>query len=300
MNIEFKILWIDDQWSEGAEGFKDNLERYLEDDQGFRCNVVQKDGATKEEVSSLADDLEVYNDYNLILLDMNLKMKSPSSLDGQDLAKELRKKIATDMILYSSDGPDNLRKKLYDEKVDAVSIINRDHFDADIKPFIDRLIRRSFDMDNLRGFVLQHVAEIEVELRRRLTKDVLPGLDESGLNSLVKSLKIKMLKASDGLKEKADSIDDSISCYSDYNITNLNSVRTRLAKLTKLEFLKDEKIVNQLQTERNDLAHQPSELDKASGRLVLQSKNRGEIAFNYTEFLRLRRLCLLIRDELSI
>lgn len=301
MNLEFKILWYDDNM-ELIKGFIKNLKRYLEDDEGFECEIVGKIGATNEEVNELALSLDKYNDYDLIILDYNLQ-KSPGSMDGHELAKSLREKIATDMILYSSDGVETLRQELCDKGVDAVSVVNRKRFDEDIKKLVSKQIKRTFDMDNLRGFVLQQIAEIEAAIRNELTTEVLTTLEssrqESVTNKLREKLKEKVAVAETNLNN-IEAFEDTISAFKDYKITDFATVRTRLAKLKNVGVLKEGKQTHKLQDHRNYLAHEPSKIDANTGKLVVENKFGSSIEFDYSKFKELRKLVLEIRNELGM
>lgn len=109
------------------------------------------------------------NDYDLILMDFGLK-----GITGDDIALLIRdNNILTDILFYSSD-EENMINAIHDQmpKIDGVYFTKRNYqiFTNKVEKLVDKIVRRSEDIVNLRGVVLDNTSSFEVRVRNILDK----------------------------------------------------------------------------------------------------------------------------------
>ncbi|MCD6366964.1 MAG: hypothetical protein J7L46_05425, partial [Bacteroidales bacterium] len=120
MKINYKVLWVEDQFVEvqfAIDGIGDRLADY-----GFKFEVDKKTSLSDDEIGELRDKLSRYNPYDMIFFDYDLGNNNKT---GNEIANELRNSIFTDMIFYSGKPSIDLRKTLYESRVDGVFTVSR-------------------------------------------------------------------------------------------------------------------------------------------------------------------------------
>ena len=160
MNTVFKILWFEDEvsWYNMEKIRINNIlqEHYL------APQIVRKDG----------DDFDITeltgNDYDLILMDYKLA----EGTTGDTVVSAIRRNnILTDVLFYSSQEQDMLEaisKGM--PPIDGVYLTKRDYtiFNEKIENLISKIVRRSEDLVNLRGFVMDGSSDFEVRIQEIL------------------------------------------------------------------------------------------------------------------------------------
>lgn len=159
MNTTFKILWFEDEliWYNMEKLRVEGILRthYL------IPSIVRKNG----------DDFDISeltgNDYDLILMDFKL-----DEVTGDTIVAELRKNnILTDILFYSSE-EDNMLAALRTNMppIDGVYLTKRDYtiFTEKVERIISKIVRRSEDVVNLRGFVLDNTSDFELRIKEIL------------------------------------------------------------------------------------------------------------------------------------
>ena len=160
MNTFFKILWFEDEvtWF--------NMER-------LRINsILQKHYLMPEIVRKDGDDFDISeltgNDYDLIIMDYKLA----EGTTGDTVVTAIRKNnILTDILFYSSEERNMLTaisKGM--PPIDGVYLTKRDYnlFTQKAENLINKIVKRSEDLVNLRGFVMDGSADFEVRIREIL------------------------------------------------------------------------------------------------------------------------------------
>jgi hypothetical protein len=142
MKIAYKILWVEDNFNQ-IEPFINQLET-LFGGHGFKLDVIKRTSLTQGEIESLRDQLNVYNPYDMMMFDFDL---GAGELKGSKLAKELRANVYTDMIVYSGSPVTDVRRALYDEKVDGVFIVQRTSFVEEVWLIFEDNIRKICDTE---------------------------------------------------------------------------------------------------------------------------------------------------------
>lgn len=160
MNTFFKILWFEDEvtWF-NMERLRINSilqERYLIPE------IVRKDG----------DDFDISeltgNDYDLIIMDYKLA----EGTTGDTVVTAIRENnILTDILFYSSEEHNMLTaisKGM--PPIDGVYLTKRDYnlFTQKAENLINKIVKRSEDIVNLRGFVMDGSSDFEVRIQEIL------------------------------------------------------------------------------------------------------------------------------------
>lgn len=160
MNTSFRILWFEDElawFNMESLRVKSILEtHYLTPD------ITRKDG----------DDFSLSeltgNDYDLILMDYKLA----EGATGDTIVVALRNSnILTDILFYSSEEQNMLSAiRTQMPPIDGVYLTKRDYtiFTNKVEKIIQKIVRRSEDIVNLRGFVLDNTSGFEVRIREIL------------------------------------------------------------------------------------------------------------------------------------
>lgn len=160
MNTFFKILWFEDEvtWF--------NMER-------LRINsILQEHYLIPEIVRKDGDDFDISeltgNDYDLIIMDYKLA----EGMTGDTIVTAIRENnILTDILFYSSEEHNMLTaisKGM--PPIDGVYLTKRDYnlFTQKAENLINKIVKRSEDLVNLRGFVMDGSSDFEVRIQEIL------------------------------------------------------------------------------------------------------------------------------------
>lgn len=160
MNTFFKILWFEDEvtWF--------NMER-------LRINsILQEHYLIPEIVRKDGDDFDISeltgNDYDLIIMDYKLA----EGTTGDTVVTAIRENnILTDILFYSSEEHNMLTaisKGM--PPIDGVYLTKRDYnlFTQKAENLINKIVKRSEDIVNLRGFVMVGSSDFEVRIQEIL------------------------------------------------------------------------------------------------------------------------------------
>lgn len=160
MNTIFKILWFEDEvtWF--------NMER-------LRINsILQEHYLIPEIVRKDGDDFNISeltgNDYDLIIMDYKLA----EGTTGDTVVTAIRENnILTDILFYSSEEHNMLAaisKGM--PPIDGVYLTKRDYnlFTQKAENLINKIVKRSEDLVNLRGFVMDGSSDFEVRIQEIL------------------------------------------------------------------------------------------------------------------------------------
>lgn len=157
MNTTFKILWFEDEpaWF--------NMEKLqIEDILKIHCPlpVIERRDGDDFDLEEL-----IGNDYDLIFMDYKLA----EGTNGDTIAAAIRNSnILTDILFYSSEEKNmllTLSKQM--PPIDGVYLTKRDYkiFKDKAERLIQKIVKRSEDVVNLRGFVLDNASAFERKLQ---------------------------------------------------------------------------------------------------------------------------------------
>lgn len=156
MNLKFKILWFEDEkvWFE----MEKTLIQTIFDEHELIVDISYRDGENFD-ISELTS-----NDYDLIFMDYKLA----SDKTGDSIIEEIRGiHVLTDILFYSSDEENMLSSiKSRMKIIEGVYFAKRDvqQFEDKAKRIIEKIIKRSEDIVNLRGFVLDNTSGFETRV----------------------------------------------------------------------------------------------------------------------------------------
>ena len=160
MNTTFKILWFEDEpvWFNME---KLQIEGILKTH--YLIPVIERRDGDDFDLEELTG-----NDYDLIFMDYKLA----EGKTGDTIVAAIRNSdILTDILFYSSE-EQNMLSAIKEQMppIDGVYLTKRDYtiFTEKAQRIIQKIVKRSEDVVNLRGFVLDNTSAFEVRIREIL------------------------------------------------------------------------------------------------------------------------------------
>lgn len=160
MNTTFKILWFEDEpvWFNME---KMRIEGILKTH--YLIPVIERRDGDDFDLEELTG-----NDYDLIFMDYKLA----EGKTGDTIVAAIRNSdILTDILFYSSE-EQNMLSAIREQMppIDGVYLTKRDYtiFTEKAQRIIQKIVKRSEDVVNLRGFVLDNTSAFEVRIREIL------------------------------------------------------------------------------------------------------------------------------------
>lgn len=184
MDLNYRILWFEDT-DESFETLGRRTQRYVES-QNLKCCIDRIKGAA--EFEEIKPNINLYE-----ILVVDLKLSEDSK--GYDIIETIRQgQYVNDVLFYSSEGEAALEDILKQHRLEGVFITDRKNavFMGKIQKLIDKSIRRSENVINIRGIVLDETSEFDV-LMCDITKIVCTFIGEDEIASL-KSHMVKVLE----------------------------------------------------------------------------------------------------------
>lgn len=166
MDATYCILWLDDQKDE-LNGVVKNLESRLSR-VGLNIHITWQESFDEESMRPVLASLRNHSPYDLIMVDYDLGV----GRIGHRLTKQIRSQTYGDMVFYSSAPDEELRKQLFDEKVDGVYCMQRASLAQEVFSLAQNAIRRVIHPNYMRGLVVGSVGELE-------------GLFEDTINAII-------------------------------------------------------------------------------------------------------------------
>lgn len=220
MNTTFRILWFEDEptWFRMEQmQIKEILKNHY-----LIPDISRKDGE-EFDVTELTG-----NDYDLILMDYKLA----EGKTGDTIVSAIRENdILTDILFYSSE-EQNMLSALSKGMplIDGVYLTKRDYtiFTEKAEKLIGKIVKRSEDVVNLRGFVLDNTSDFELRIKEILNicwqkfNDEQKGLLTEKTIALLNSKKSRITKQVETTKVK-----DNVFAYAN-NDEYILSVADRL------------------------------------------------------------------------
>lgn len=162
MTNEFKILWFEDETTWFTMQSK-KVANHLKNTYNLKTDPNRETGANFN-----PNILQTENTYDLILMDYKLAAGNT----GEKIIELIRSNsILTDVLLYSSQYQ-NMVKALVAQNplIDGVYFADRKNalFEDKLYGVIHKIVRRSEDIVNLRGFFLDNTSDFEVRIKELL------------------------------------------------------------------------------------------------------------------------------------
>lgn len=170
MTQEFKILWFEDETTWYTMQSK-KLSNHLKNTYNLKSVPNRETGANFN-----INILKTENTYDLILMDYKLAAGNT----GEKIIELIRNNsILTDILLYSSQYQDMIGVLLSKSPlIDGVYFADRKNtlFEEKLYGIVHKIVRRSEDIVNLRGFFLDNTSDFEVRIKEllKLSWDKLP------------------------------------------------------------------------------------------------------------------------------
>lgn len=215
MDINFRIIWFEDV-DEWYGTLSRRLTKYIKG-KNFKVQIDRVKG-----VSQFA--IEKYNvqDYDLLIIDYELEKEridgKMQRTYGNQIIKMVRDgNFVNDVLFYSSHGFQNIDSVMKNENLQGVFIAERDNvefFDT-ASALVDKAVRRTENIINIRGVVMEHTSELDTKIRN-IISSIWIHLG-SAEEKIVKDIKKEILqdnkKSADKLIRKYDDISmDNIEC----------------------------------------------------------------------------------------
>lgn len=150
MNLQYSILWIEND-SDWVDSIDDEIKDFLID-MGFNPSITLH----------AKEDADMYNDYDLILMDMALE----DAKSGDILIKEIRNhNIFSDVVFYTGGGVRTIREKANTLGLEGVYFADRQtNFIDKVKTIILTTIKKVQDLNNIRGLVMDEVSQLDKQM----------------------------------------------------------------------------------------------------------------------------------------
>lgn len=203
MDIDYKILWFEDT-DEPYNTLSRRTKRYVEQ-KNLRCAIDRISGASTFDISKY--DL---NSYDVLVVDLQLAEGSK----GYDIISAIRAcSYVNDILFYSAAGVSVLEEEMKKYRLEGVFLSDRDNreFMGKIQKLIDKSVRRSENVINIRGIVMDETSEFDSQM-----KDIILAaqtiMSESEILTVKKYIRQKLLKAkADNAKALFDKYSDAYS-----------------------------------------------------------------------------------------
>jgi hypothetical protein len=210
MNINFSILWIDDS-NDWVNSIKPDLE-YILIEQQLILKMRYETGEND------IGEMITSNEYDLILVDYQLA----NGKRGDRIIEQVRQNnVLTDIVFYSSD-MSKMRTELNETRqLEGIYLSERDDykFVNKIDNLVKKAVKRSNDVINLRGIVMDNTSEFDQSMKEILLV-VFDKLESTDKEELINYVKKDVLQSSlKGLNK------DFLKCIESENclISSLNS-----------------------------------------------------------------------------
>lgn len=160
MNTKFNILW-----------FEDTDEWYLPMEETIREYIVSHNftpNFVREKSSTIFDNALTKYSYDIIFVDLKLL----NDTKGNEAIKAIRdNNILADILFYSNDR-DKIMEAMRNEALEGVYISARNDvlFPKKAKDLIGKIVRRSEDILNVRGMLMDNVSEFDEKLKDVIRK----------------------------------------------------------------------------------------------------------------------------------
>lgn len=293
MKTAYSVLWIDDNLR-NQKLIKKQLEKQLFE-YGLDLEVDYRKGLSMAEADSVIKEMKVYNRYDAILVDHNLS----GDQKGVSLAKMFRNaRIYTMVVYYSSDMINTLRESVRNFNLDGVYVMNRGSMKDDLWEIIQQQVSREFDVNNMRGYVLDTMSYVEAFLRKYMLAQV--GPDNQQLLEKIKHKATSVARTTINRigKLKFNGICKEILSGGISFETVRQLIVESLPEERKTILSEASKLVN-LQRRRNVFAHRMHKIDAETHKVLFDGDKIQSDGYSSADFTSLRKDLLVTRKELE-
>lgn len=161
MDINYKILWFEDT-DESYETLSRRTIRYVTS-KNLRCQIERVYGTSDFDIAKY--DL---NSYEVLVVDLQLSHGSK----GYEIIEAIRSgNYVNDVLFYSAAGIDTLEAIMKEYRLEGVFLSERDNrlFMEKMRQLIDKSVRRSENVINIRGIVMDETSEFDSQMNDIVT-----------------------------------------------------------------------------------------------------------------------------------
>lgn len=308
MRIDYRILWFEDNAS--SYSTKKAFVKDIVEDFGF--NFIEP----RNEVDGSNIEAIPYSMYDLIIADMSLA----NGFTSIKLMDAIRKKsVFTEVLFYSSNGEKAVREELAKYNVDGAYCSGRDNddFEFKVREVIYTLIKKTQDLNSLRGLVMAETSELDKKMEDisfyyfvqnkseesdSLFDEILKKVEDDYRQNLQRSTSCDKKCIHKIRKKSIEEIITSLAFDSSRKARTLNKIIERIGFSIKeygIETPFYNAYLEDIIRTRNLLAHSHSRID-AGGTEILVSKIDGdEISFDDEKIKEIRQRILLYEKLLD-
>ena len=169
MDLSFKIIWFEDI-DEWYNALSRRITRYIE-----KKNLKVKIDRVKN-IHDFSLNNYCMQDYDLLLVDYELEKtfengKEVNHYGSQAINVIRQSKFVNDVLFYSSHGFDTINDVMREEGLQGVFIADRDNgeFMEMAHLLIDKAVRRSENLVNIRGIVMDTTSDFDNKIRELIS-----------------------------------------------------------------------------------------------------------------------------------
>jgi DNA-binding NarL/FixJ family response regulator len=177
MNLEYRILWIDDQPSHVSPARDFISVRLARKGFSLAVTAMTSVGTT----ANLRKAMTRRPGFDLVLVDFKLG-------EGNDTGDKVASKVrsaapGTDIVFYSAADVKDLLDKIARLQIDGVFCAHRQNLGQKAWDVIEPTIRKALDLNGVRGIVMNAVADFDFEIDQAIVS-IASRLDEEGRDRL--------------------------------------------------------------------------------------------------------------------
>jgi CheY-like chemotaxis protein len=195
MQLEYRILWFEDQPGANIKPYEDNIRNGLVR-LGFEPKITMWSGGA-DPMANLPPQQQV----DIVLMDWKLG----GSLDGADLSRKVRMVYRdTDIVFYSSEPAQTLRELIFKQNIDGVYCCNRTGLSDRTLGIIRAQMRKILDLNHMRGIVMAVTSDLDhamIECLDVVQQVAYPGAADAFAAAIG-------VQIADGLRSKATEIEE--------------------------------------------------------------------------------------------
>ena len=248
MDLTFKIIWFEDvdEWYNTTSR---RVQRYIEN-KNYKVNIQRIKKASDYKLNKL----DLHN-CDLLIIDYELEkvydQDGEKNIYGSDIIQMIRNgNFFNDILFYSSHGYDVINDIMKQKGLQGVFITDRTNreFMSKVESLIDKAVRRSSNLINIRGIVMYTTSEFDNKITD-LINIIWPLLDNEKEIQIANKIKKKILE--NNIKT-AKKLETKYTNINKENINNLLSERDfsamRKARLLSWCIESNKELKNKLQT----------------------------------------------------
>lgn len=293
MRLKFHILWFENEplW---VEGKLDDVKEIVGEN-GFEW--VEPKICKKEQ-----DFKGNYDDYDMILMDFKLVNGGKSGQTGGDIINKIRTQGSfTNILFYSQEGEDALRREVSSKNIDGVFCASREDFIDKFEKLFLTNIKKVEDVNNLRGIVMAETADLG-----QLKEEILTLYDKADCSKkkeITKKVIDKLSESNDNMRKNLASKTENTPFKDLLDILDLYQKSIAVHRINerttpKSSTFEHSKFSDEIIAKRNLLAHVKEHWD--GKQTVLKSEKNGQtLIFSHDEAKKIRKDILKYKVELE-